>query len=114
MYLLSFFPKIINFRIDANMPNIFRMHAPFSSNNTNIESFQHVEIGDVELRKVQETISEELEYLLICTIMLLFLTNIPVIALILRRSSLTYVNVFILIDCVNALAHVFILLQFFR
>ena len=74
----------------------------------------HTVIKNLEMDFVNEEISTPfMKYFLVVSVVIILVVNSMIIFEITKEKNFTFINVLVLLDCIDSLAHIFILLQFF-
>ena len=74
----------------------------------------HTVIKNLEMDFVNEEISTPfMKYFLVISVVIILVVNSMIIFEITKEKNFTFINVLVLLDCIDSLAHIFILLQFF-
>ena len=71
-------------------------------------------VEDISLRNInEETSSSVLKIAVVISALFISVVNIPIIGAITRGKDYTFINLMVLFDCVDSLAHIPILSQYF-
>ena len=74
----------------------------------------HTVIKNLEMDFVNEEISTPfMKYFLVISVVIILVVNSMIIFEITKEKNFTFINELVLLDCIDSLAHIFILLQFF-
>ena len=81
---------------------------------TDSGSRSNLTIEDINMEKInKETSSSELKTFVVISAVIIVVVNIPIIRSIMKEKNYTFINILVLLDCVNSLAHIPILAQYF-
>ena len=71
-------------------------------------------LKDIDLQKVNvETMSSVMNTFVVISAVLILVVNIPIIRSVCKEKNYTLINILVLLDCLDSLAHIPILAQFF-
>ena len=72
-----------------------------------------IDVEDLDMQKINvETMSTAMDAYVAISAVIILLVNIPIIKSICGEKNFTFINILVLLDCLDSIAHIPILVQF--